>query len=208
MLLLLPSSTTFLYFHSSSLDILHIPPHHLGRAEVTTGPLRLAPVSGTAEIVSATAEVGSGAAKSSLALLVDNRPASLALGSIRTPGCSRLSRSRLGVTLSVASLATVTAVEILVLDVVLGAAVTVGGAAAVEVAVGSGTGAGNTALGTAADVNDGDGSGEGLGGGGRSGDLGGGLHGGRGLGGARGASGREGLQAGGGIAVVLGATAL
>lgn len=184
-------------------------PLHLGSAEVSrTAPVLLAPVLRAAEIRSSTAEVGSGATETSLALLIDNRSTSLAGSSIRAPGNSGLSRCLLAVALSVAGLAAGTAVQALVLDVVLGAAVAGGRAAAVEVAVGSGAGAGDAALGMAADVDDGDRGGEGLRGGGGGRGLSGGLHGGGGLGGARGAGGGEGLQAGGGIAVVLGATAL
>lgn len=72
-------------------------------------------------------------------------------------------------------MAAVTAVESLVLDVVLGAAVAGGGAAAVEVAVGTGARAGYTALGVSTDVDLGNGGREG--GGGRGGLLGcAGLH--------------------------------
>jgi hypothetical protein len=60
----------------------------------------------------------------------------------------------------------------------------------------------------AADIDDRDRGGEGLCRGCSSGGLGGGLHGCSGLRGTRGARGGEGLQAGGGLAVVLGGTAL
>lgn len=199
---------------SSSFSLLLSPlsffSPHLSLAQVgRPTPVLLAPVGGTAEVLSSTAEVGSGAAQTSLALLVDNRSASLTGTSIRATLNSRLGRRLLQIALSEPGLASITAVQSLVLDVVLGAAVAGGGAAAVEVAVGAGTGAGDAALGVAADVDDGDRGGEGLSGRGGLGGLGGGLKSGGGLlGGARGAGCGEGLQACGGVAVVLGATAL
>jgi hypothetical protein len=57
------------------------------------------------------------------------------------------------VTLSETGLASSTAVQILVLKIVLGSAVAGGGAAAVEVTIGTGTRAADTALGMAANVN-------------------------------------------------------
>jgi len=97
-------------------------------------PLRLTPVGRATEVSRGTAEVRSGAAKSSSTLLVDNRSAILSsLGSSRTG--SWLRGLRHGVALSVASLATGSAVNSLVLDVVLGAAVSGRRAAAVEVAL-------------------------------------------------------------------------
>jgi hypothetical protein len=97
-------------------------------------PLRLAPVGRATEISRSTAEVGSGAAKSSSTLLVDNRSAILSSLSSSSTG-SRLSGLSHGVALSVASLAAGSAVETLVLDVVLGAAVSGRRAAAVEIAL-------------------------------------------------------------------------
>ena len=171
-------------------------------------PVLLAPVCRTTEVIASTAEVRSRAAQACLAFLVDNRSAGLTLTRIRAPRNGRLSRRLLGVALSVAGLAAVTAVQRLVLDVVLGSAVAGGRAAAVEVTVGSGAGAGDAALRVAADVDDGDGGGEGLSRGGGGGGLGGGLQGSGSLGGAGGTGCGEGLQAGGRVAVVLGATAL
>jgi len=60
------------------------------------------------------------------------------------------------VALSVASLAASSAVESLVLDVVLGAAVSGRRAAAIEVAVGTNTRAGHTSLGASANIDFGD----------------------------------------------------
>lgn len=87
----------------------------------TLPPLALAPVGSTTKVFSGTAEVGTRAAKSSSTLLVDNGPASLAV-SRDTRGLGRDRRLVLRVALSVASLASRSAVEGLVLDVVLGAA--------------------------------------------------------------------------------------
>jgi len=118
-------------------------------------PLRLAPVGRAAEISRRTAEVGSGAAKSSSTLLVDNRSAVLSsLGSSSTG--SRLRGLGHRVALSVASLAAGSAVESLVLDVVLGAAVSGRRAAAVEVAVATNARAGHTSLGASANIDFGD----------------------------------------------------
>jgi hypothetical protein len=146
---------------------------------VAPAPLALAPVGLTAEVLTGAAEVGTRAAKSIATLLVDDGTASLSStgGAL---GGGRLSRRLHVVALSESSLAAVAAVEVLVLDVVLGAAVAGRGAAAVEVAVGTGTGAGYAALGVAADVDFGDSGGEvGCGGGGLLGCAS--LH--RGLGG-------------------------
>jgi hypothetical protein len=166
---------------------------------VAASPLALAPVGSTAEVRTTSAEVGSTAAESARTLLVDNGSAGLAvLGGAR--GLSRCSGLVLVVALSVASLATVAAVQVLVLDIVLRSAVTGGRAAAVEVAVGSGAGAGYTALSVTADIDVGDRLGET--GGGRGTGLGrAGLHG-RGGRLARRAGAGEGVEAGGGIAVV------
>jgi hypothetical protein len=141
---------------------------------VALSPLALAPVGLSTEVLTSATEVGSRAAKTSSALLVDNRTASLS-STGGTLGGGRLSRRLLVVAFSVTSLAAVAAVESLVLDVVLGAAVAGRGAAAVEVAVGTGARAGYTALGVSTDVDLGDGGREG--GGGRGGLLGcAGLH--------------------------------
>jgi hypothetical protein len=143
---------------------------------VALSPLALAPVRRTTEIRTGTAEVRARAAKSSSTLPVHNRTASLAL--LRHGRLSRrLSRRLLVVALSEASLTSVTAVEVLVLDVVLGAAVAGRRAAAVEEAIGTGAGASDTTLGVAADVDFRDDSREaGSGGGGLLGCAG--LHGG------------------------------
>lgn len=200
--------TIALLFHDSSRT--STPPHLsplLSFAQVRRStPVLLAPVCSTTEIFSCTAEVGSRAAQSSLALLVDNRPASLALTRIRTPCYSWLGRCLLAIALSITSLATITAVEALVLDVVLRSAVAGRRAAPVEVTVGSRAGAGHTTLSVATDIDDRNRGRECLSR--RGAGLGSGLHGGGGLGGARGSRSREGLQAGGSVAVVLGATAL
>jgi hypothetical protein len=132
---------------------------------VALAPLALAPVGLTTEVLTSATEVGTRAAKTSSALLVNNRTASLS-STRGTLGGSRLSRRLLVVALSESSLAAGAAVQSLVLDVVLGAAVTGGGAAAVEVAAGTGTGAGYTALSVAADIDLGNSGGEGSGRGG------------------------------------------
>jgi hypothetical protein len=153
---------------------LHLEIFFQSNVLVALSPLALAPVSLSTEVLTSATEVGSRAAKTSSALLVDNRTASLS-STRGTLGGSRLSRRLLVVALSVTSLAAVAAVESLVLDVVLGAAVAGGGAAAVEVAVGTGARAGYTALGVSTDVDLGNGGREG--GGGRGGLLGcAGLH--------------------------------
>jgi hypothetical protein len=118
---------------------------------VALSPLALAPVRSTTEVRAGATEVRARAAKSSSTLPVHNRTASLAL--LRHGRLSRgLSRRLLVVALSEASLASVTAVEVLILDIVLRAAVTGRRAAAVEEAVGTGTGASDTTLGVAADI--------------------------------------------------------
>ena len=115
-------------------------------------------------------------------------------------------RGRLhAVALSVASLAAIAAVQGLILDVILGAAMAGRGAATVKVAVCTGTGAGDSALGVATDVNRWYGVGKA---GGRGGGwlCGARLHGCcRGLALRRGAG--EGAQAGRCIAVVDGGSA-
>lgn len=146
----------------SALPTLFLHLHHYTSPQrlVALSPLALAPVGSTAEVGSCSAEVASGAAQSGGALLVDDRSAGLTgLGCTR--GLSRDSRLGLGVALSVAGLAASSAVDALVLDVVLGAAVSSRGAAAVEVAVGAGSGAGYAALGVTANVDLGDGGREG-----------------------------------------------
>jgi hypothetical protein len=90
---------------------------------VALSPPALAPIRRTTEIWSRTAEVASGAAKTNSTLLVHNGTASLPLLGDSRLG-SRLSRRLLVVALSEASLASVPTVEVLILDVVLGAAVT------------------------------------------------------------------------------------
>jgi len=104
-----------------------------------------------AEVGSGTAEVGTRAAKASGALLVDDRSAVLSsLGNTGTG--SGLRRLGLVVALSVASLATGSTVESLVLDIIFGTAVSGRRAAAVEVFVGTDTGAAHAALSFTADI--------------------------------------------------------
>ena len=183
---------------------------HLSRAKVRSStPVLLAPIRGAAEIGPSTAEVRPTAAQPGLTLPVHNGPAGLALSAVLAPRDRGLRRRLLAIALSVPLLAPVAAVQSLVLDVVLGPAVARAAAAAVEVAVRAGAGAGYAALGVAADVDDGDGGREGLRGAGGCRCAGGGLESSsRLLGGAGGAGGGEGLQAGGGVAVVLGGAAL
>jgi hypothetical protein len=171
---------------------------------VALAPLALAPVCSTAEVNTASAEVRSRAAKSSSALPVDNRTASLAR--LRDAGLgSRLSRRLLVITLSEARLAASSTIQGLVLDIVLGAAVAGRRAAAVEEAVGTSTGTGHATLGVAADVDLGDSSGEcSSGGGGLLGCAR--LHGG-GSGLALRGGAREGVEAGLRVAVVDGGSA-
>ncbi|OIC18751.1 hypothetical protein A7L51_19435 [Acinetobacter baumannii] len=90
-------------------------------------------------------------------------------------GSGGLRRCGHGVALSEASLATITAVQSLVLEVVLGAAVAGRGAAAVEEAVCTGARAGDTTLSAAADIDFRDCVGK-AGGGGGTGLCGSGLH--------------------------------
>ena len=98
--------------------------HHLSCTQVGgSTPVLLAPVRRTAEIRAGTAKIGARAAQARLALLVHNRSACLALTRVRAARDGRLRRRLLGVALSVARLAPVTAVQGLVLDVVLGPAV-------------------------------------------------------------------------------------
>lgn len=118
---------------------------------VAPSPLALAPVGTTTEVLASTAEVRSRAAETRSTLLVNNGTAGLASLSGALGG-RRLSRSLLVVTFSEASLASGSAVEVLVLEVVLGSTVASGRAATVEVAVGTGTGAAHAALGVTADV--------------------------------------------------------
>ena len=121
-------------------------------------------------------------------------------------------RGRLhAVALSVASLAAIAAVDGLVLDVILGAAMAGRGAATVKVAVCTGTGAGDTALGVTTDVNRWYGVGK-AGGGRGSWLCGAGLHGcccglalGRGAGEGPQASRRIAVVDGGSAPAVLGA---
>jgi len=125
-------------------------------ALITLAPLRLAPVGSTTEVSCGATEVGSRAAETGGALLVDDRSTVLA-----GVGNSRWGRGGLRglghvVALSIACLAAGSAVDGLVLDVVLGAAVTSRGAAAVEVAVGTNTGAAHTSLSTTTDIDLGD----------------------------------------------------
>jgi hypothetical protein len=121
----------------------------------------LAPVCGTAEISTSTTEVATTAAKSVAALAVHYCATCLTLSG-DTLLSSRVRRTGLVVALSEASLAAVAAVQVLVLERVLGSAVTGRRAAAVEVSVGAGSGACDTALGVTADVDLRDRSGEGL----------------------------------------------
>jgi hypothetical protein len=97
-----------------------LPQAYLRKRLVASSPLALAPVRSATEVLSATAEVASRTAQSVSALLVDNRSASLTLTRNTLLG-SRLSRLVLVVALSEASLASVSTVDGLVLDVVLGA---------------------------------------------------------------------------------------
>jgi hypothetical protein len=138
--------------------ILH---HHpMQRLLVAASPLALAPVGLSAEILSRTAEVASTAAESIATLLVDDRSASLTLSRDTLLG-SGLGRELLVVALSESGLASITTVQVLVLDVVLGTTVSCGRAAAVEETVGTGSRASDTALGVAADVDLGNSSREG-----------------------------------------------
>ena len=165
---------------------------------------------------SSSAEVASRAAQATGALFVDDRSA--VLSSLRNTCTSYKSYTLVSifgnafhkhtswlrwlllvVAFSIASLATRSAVQVLILDIILGAAVAGRRAAAVEVAIGSRARAGNAALSVTADVDLGDFRGETS-----CGRLaGGGLQSGRGLGtrGARGALAGELLEAGGRIAV-------
>ena len=127
---------------------------------VAPSPLALAPVGTTAEVLARAAEVRARAAETLSTLLVNDRTASLA-GLCGALGGRRFSRCLLVVALSKASLASGTAVEVLVLEVVLGSAVAGRGATAVEVTIGTSTGAADTALGVTADVNFRDAIGEG-----------------------------------------------
>jgi hypothetical protein len=172
---------------------------------VAASPLALAPVGGATEVRTGTAEVASAAAEVVSTLLVDNRSAGLAIAGSALCG-SRVRRGLLVVALSETSLATVSAVKVLVLKSVLRTAVTSGRAAAVEVAVSTGSRAGYTALGVAADIDDGDRGGEASSG--RGSLLGcAGLHGRGGSRLANRAGAGEGTEAVGGIAVVLGNSA-
>ena len=159
---------------------------------VAPAPLALAPVGTATEVLASAAEVRSRAAETLSTLLVDNGTAGLAgLGSAL--GGRRLSRSLLVIALSEASLASGSAIEILVLKIVLGSAVAGRRAAAVEVAVGTGTGAADATLGVTADINFRNVIGE--------------VARGRRAGVARGGGTGEGLQAGLCVAVVFSGTA-
>jgi hypothetical protein len=82
----------------------------------------LAPVRSTTEVRAGSAEVAAGAAEARSTFLVDNRTAILA-GLSSAGGLGGLRRLSHRVTLSVARLAASSAVDGLVLDIVLGAAV-------------------------------------------------------------------------------------
>ena len=208
----MPNNSNLLSGPSPSLLLLTHAPHtcDLSSAQVSRPtPILLTPIRRPTEILPGATKATPRAAQPSLTLPIHNGPARLSLRAILPPRNSRLSRRLLAIAFPVPCLAPVAAVQSLVLDVVLGPAVACAAAAAVEVAIRTRAGAGYAALGVAADVDDGDGGGEGLSGGGRRGGASSSLKSGGGfLGGAGGARGGEGLEAGGGVAVVFGGSAL
>ena len=120
----------------------------------------MTPIRRTTIVIPTTTEVGAAAAEPCLALLVNDWPARLTFP--RFTSCiTGLSRFAHRIALAEASLTPITAVESLVLDVVLGTTVASAGAATVEEAICASARAGDATLGVATSIDLGNSGGEG-----------------------------------------------